>query len=140
MRVVQTVETVHKRERVARQWQEKEETSLWMWATTLSKRQLPRRGVWQAGHQRWDEENDCFNTLSMHWGLDHCFKHSPAAIVNFILTLFVAYVLLECFWQRNVKEALRHKIGTLLGLAEELLRSLGAEVRAPWYKQLARAP
>ena len=79
-------------------------------------------------------------TLSMHWGLDHCFKHAPAAIVNFVLTLFLVYVLLQCFWQRNVKAPLRASIRTLLGLAEELMRSLDADVRAPWYKQLARAP
>lgn len=140
LRVVHTLETVRRRERIARQWQEKEETSVWYWATTLSKRQLSMRRVWQAGHSRWDEENDCFNTLSMHWGLDHCFKHDPVAIVNFALTLFLAYVLLQCFWQRNVQAPLRKRIGTLLGLAEELRRSLGRAVRAPWYKQLARAP
>ena len=140
LRVMHTVETVRRRERIARQWREKEETSAWYWATTLSTRQLSPRRVWQAGHGRWDEENDCFNTLSMHWGLDHCYKHAPAAIVNFVLTLFLVYVLLSCFWERNVKAPLRKKIGTLLGLAEELRRSLGAAVRAPWYKQLARAP
>jgi hypothetical protein len=85
-------------------------------------------------------ENDCFNTLSMHWGLDHCFKHDPKAIVNFVLTLFLAYVLLHRFWQRNVKAALRQKIGTLRGLAEELRRGLVGGVRAPWYAPLARAP
>lgn len=140
LRVVHTVETVHRRERVAGQWQQKEETSTWYWATTLSKRQLSTRRVWQAGHRRWDVENDCFNTLSTHWGLDHCFKHDATAVVNFVLTLFLAYVLLQCFWERNVKAALREAIGTLLGLAEELRRSLGAEVSAPWYAQLARAP
>jgi Transposase DDE domain len=140
LRVVRTVETVRRRERVAGQWVEKEETSEWYWATTLRQAQAGARRVWQAGHGRWDEENDCFNTLSMHWGLDHCFKHTPAAIVNFVLTLFLVYVLLQCFWQRNVKAPLRAKIGTLLGLAEELRRSLGAEVRAPWYGPLARAP
>jgi hypothetical protein len=140
LRVVHTLETLHRRERIAGQWSEKEETSVWYWATTLTKRQLSTRRIWQAGHRRWDEENDCFNTLSMHWGLDHCFKHDPTAIVNFVLTLFLAYVLLQCFWQRNVKAPLRKKIGTLLSLAEELRRSLGAEVQAPWYKQLARAP
>jgi hypothetical protein len=140
LRVVRTQETVRRRERVGGQWREKEETSEWYWATTLSKGQVGTRRVWQAGHGRWDEENDCFNTLSMHWGLDHCFKHTPAAIVNFVLTLFLAYVLLSCFWQRNVKAPLRARVGTLLGLAEELRRSLGPEVRAPWYPQLARAP
>jgi hypothetical protein len=140
LRVVHTVETIRRRERVAGQWREKEETSQWYWATTLSSRQLSTRRVWQAGHRRWDEENDCFNVLSMHWGLDHCFKHDPAAIVHFVLTLFLAHALLQCFWHRNVKESLRLRIGTLLGVAEELRRSLGRQVRAPWYKQLARAP
>lgn len=140
LRVVHTQETVRRRERVAGVWREKEEASTWYWATTLSKRQLPTRRVWRAGHRRWDVENDCFNTLSAHWGLDHCFKHEAAAIVNFVLTLFLAYVLLSCFWQRNVKAPLRKAIGTLLGLAEELRRSLGAGLRAPWYAQLARAP
>jgi hypothetical protein len=140
LRVVHTVETVRRRERVAGAWREKEETSSWFWAATLTGRQLSTRRVWQAGHGRWDVENDCFNTLSMHWGLDHCFKHAPAAIVNFVLTLFLAYVLLECFWQRNVKAPLRARVGSLLGLAEELRRSLGGAPQAPWYKQLARAP
>ncbi len=140
LRVVHTVETVRRRHRVAGRWHEKEETSSWYWAATLSGRQLSTRRVWQAGHHRWDVENDCFNTLSAHWGLDHCFKHDPTAIVNFVLTLFLVYVLLQCFWQRNLKAALRARIGTLLGLAEELCRSLGREVRAPWYPQLARAP
>jgi Transposase DDE domain len=140
LRVVHTRETVRRRERVAGVWQQKEETSSWYWAATLSGRQLSTRRVWQAGHRRWDVENDVFNTLSMHWGLDHCFKHGPTAIVNFVLTLFLVYVLLQCFWQRNVKEPLRAVIGTLLGLAEELRRSLGPEVRAPWHPQLARAP
>jgi hypothetical protein len=140
LRVVHTVETVRRRERVAGQWREKEETSSWYWAATLSGRQLSTRRVWQAGHGRWDVENDCFNVLSMHWGLDHCFKHGPGAIVNFVLTLFLAYALLQCFWQRNLKAPLRAVVGTLLGLAEELRRSLGPGVRAPWYRQLARAP
>jgi hypothetical protein len=140
LRVMHTVETVRRRERIAGKWHEKEETSQWYWASTLTKRQLSPRRVWQAGHSRWDVENDCFNTLSMHWGLDHCFKHSGAAIVNFVLTLFLVHVLLQCFWRRNLKGPMREAIGTLIALADELRRSLGASVRAPWYKQLARAP
>jgi hypothetical protein len=140
LRVVHTQETTRRRVRVAGQWQQKEETSEWYWAMTLTGRQLSRRRVWEAGHGRWDVENDCFNTLSMHWGLDHCYKHSAVAIVNFVLTLFLAYVLLSCFWQRNVKAPLRAAIGTLLNLADELRRSLGPWVRAPWYEQLARGP
>jgi hypothetical protein len=140
LRVVHTVETLRGRERVGGVWRVKEETSTWYWATTLTKRQLSTRRVWQAGHHRWDVENDCFNTLATHWGLDHCFKHNATAIVNFVLTLFLVYVLLQCLWERNLKAPLRAVIGTLISLAEELSRSLGPRVRAPWYEQLARPP
>ncbi len=140
LRVVHTVETSRRRERVAGAWRETEEESVWYWATTLGRRQLPTRLAWRAGHGRWDVENDCFNTLAAHWGLDHCFKHSPEAIVNFLLTLFLAYALVQCFWERNLKAPLRAALGTLLGLAEELRRGLGGGERAPWYPQLARAP
>lgn len=138
LRVLHTVETVHRRQRIAKQWQQTEETSEWYWAATLSKTQLPTRALWQAGHRRWDIENDCFNTLSTHWALDHCYKHDPTAILNFLLTLFLVFVLLQCFWRRNLKPALRATL-TLIALARELDRSLSG-CRAPWYPQLARAP
>jgi len=137
LRVLHTEETIHRRERIAGQWQEHVETSHWYWAVTLSKNQLGSREIYRAGHHRWDIENDCFNTLSTHWALDHCFKHEPKAIVNFILTCFIAFVLLQCFWLRNLKPPMRHLIGTLIGLASELYRSLKPGWQAPWQ---ARAP
>ena len=90
------------------------------------------------GHGRWDIENDCFNTLSTHWGLDHCYKHDPTAIVNLTLTLFIVFVLLQCFWLRNLKLPRRVQL-TLIALARELDRTL-AGCRAPWYPQLLRGP
>jgi hypothetical protein len=71
---------------------------------------------------------------------DHCFKHSATAITNFILTLFIVYVLLQCFWQRNVKPALQQSIRTLISLAEELCRSLGPGCHAPWLGTFSRLP
>lgn len=138
LRVLHTVETTQCRERVAGKWQTTEETASWYWAATLTKRQLSIRTFWRAGHARWDIENDCFNTLSMHWGLDHCFKHHPTAIVNFTLTLFIVYVLLQCFWVRNLKPPRRVQL-TLIALARELDRSL-AGCRAPWHRQFVRGP
>src|SRR5437016_57995 len=88
LRVLYTEETVRHRAQI--DGQEKEETSGWYWATTLSKNQFPTRQLWQAGHDRWDIENDCFNTLSTYWALDHCFRHRASAIVNFVLTCFIA--------------------------------------------------
>lgn len=130
--MVRTQETVQRRERVAGEWQENEATSEWYWATTLTKRQLPIKGVWQAGHRRWDVENDCFNTLSSYWGLDHCFKHNATAIVNFVRTLFLVYVLLQCFWERNLKEPMREGLVTMVGLAEEIGHGLPERERMPW--------
>lgn len=138
LRVMRTVETVQKRERIAGQWQEKEETTTWSWTTTLTKAQLSSRGLWRCGHARWDIENDSFNTLSTHWGMDHCFKHTPSAIVNFLLTLFIVYALLQSFWLRNLKPAVRVGL-TLIGLARELDRAV-VGCRAPWSSWLARAP
>jgi Transposase DDE domain len=125
LRVLHTQETERRRERIAGQWKESEKTSSWYWATTATKGQLPSREFWQAGHWRWDIENGCFNTTSTHWGLDHVFKHDPTAIVNFILTLFLAFVLLQCFWRRNLKPPFRDRF-TLIALAAELYAALGA--------------
>jgi Transposase DDE domain len=138
LRVLHTVETVQRRERIAGQWQETEETTTWYWTTTLTKSQLSTRGLWRFGHGRWDIENDGFNTLSTHWDMDHCFKHTAPAIVNFLLTLFIVYALLQSFWLRNLKLPARARL-TLIGLARELDRHVVA-CRAPWSSWLARAP
>lgn len=45
LRVLRTRETVRRRERIAGQWRETEETSSWSWTTTLSKAQLSTRGL-----------------------------------------------------------------------------------------------
>ena len=138
LRVLRTEETVGHRERIAGQWHETNETTMWSWATTLSKNQMSMRGLWRCGHGRWDIENDCFNTLATHWGWNHCFKHAATAIVNFLLTSFIVYALLQSFWLRNLKPALRTGL-TLIGLARELDRGL-VGCPAPWSGQLARAP
>jgi Transposase DDE domain len=138
LRVLRTVETVRRRERIAGQWQETDQTTTWSWATTLSKTQLSTRGLWRCGHARWDVENDCFNTLATHWGLDHCFKHAVTAIVNFLLTSFLVHAMLQSFWLRNLKPPLRARL-TLIALARELDRTL-CGCQAPWFWRLARAP
>jgi hypothetical protein len=132
LRVLHAYETITKRERFGKQWIETVEDHHWWWATTFPLSQLPSRQLWKAGHRRWDVENDLFNTLSTHWALDHCFKHDPTAIVNFILTLFIAFVLLQSFYRRNLKPQRRIHL-TLIGLANELHLSLTImKTRAPW--------
>jgi hypothetical protein len=48
----------------------------------------------------------------------------PTAIENFILTLFLAYVLVQTFYHRNLKPALRAKF-TVIGLADQIHIGLG---------------
>jgi hypothetical protein len=133
LRVLHTEETVRHWDQITQR--HIDETAHWYWGTTLSKNQLGTRQFWRAGHGRWDVENDCFNMLSTHLDLDHCFKHEVEAIVNFVLTCFIAYVLLQCFWLRNLKPAYRKTLGTLIGLIDELYRGLGPSCRAPWLAQ-----
>ena len=132
LRVLHAHETVTRRQRIAKQWLEDIEEHDWWWATTFPLSQLPSRQLWKAGHRRWDIENDLFNTLSTHWALDHCFKHDPIAIVNFILTLFIAFVLLQSFYLRNLNPQRRIHL-TLIALSDELHVSVILVARsAPW--------
>jgi hypothetical protein len=132
LRVLHAYETITQRERFGKQWIETVEDHHWWWATTFPLAQFPSHQLWKIGHRRWDVENDLFNTLSTHWALDHCFKHDPTAIVNFILTLFIAFVLLQSFYLRNLKPQRRNHL-TLIGLAHELHLSLILmKTHAPW--------
>jgi hypothetical protein len=119
LRVLHAQETEHKRTRVAGQWLHTEQTHHWWWATTIPASLMPAQSLWRAAHHRWDIENDLFNTLSTHFALDHCFRHHPTAILTFILTLFITYVLLQSFYQRNLKPQCR-ALFTLIGITHEL--------------------
>jgi len=136
VRVLHTEELEIKRHRKGNKWVKEEHVATWWWVTTLSKQQLPTKELWEAAHQRWDIENRNFNTLNMHWSLDHCFKHKPVAIVNFILMLFISFVLIQSFYFRNIKKVLR-KTFALIALAKEFIRSL---VETTWVKPWLSLP
>jgi hypothetical protein len=123
LRVLRTEESFARRQRIAGAWVEKTEKHEWCWATTIPIAQLPTRTLCHVGHRRWDIENDLFNVLSSHRSLDHCFKHDPTAILNFILTLFIAFVLLQSFHQRNLKPPRRAHLA-LIALRDELYLAL----------------
>jgi hypothetical protein len=132
LRVLRSEESTTKRRRIAKEWIETVENHHWWWATTIPISQLPTRRLWEIGHRRWDIENDLFNTLSTHWAMDHCFKHEPTAIVNFVLTLFIAFVLLQSFYLRNLRPQRRIHF-TLIGLSNELhLSVVSLTAPSPW--------
>lgn len=132
LRVLHTEESQQKRQRIGGRWQPKTEEHRWWWQTTIPAAILPAPQLWAVGHHRWDIENDLFNTLATHWSLNHCYKHDPVAIENFVLTLFISFVLLQSFYLRNLKPELR-KVLTLIALAREFYLDLGATLwTAPW--------
>ncbi|RPJ39594.1 MAG: hypothetical protein EHM27_04080 [Deltaproteobacteria bacterium] len=132
LRVLHTEEIRTRRHRQGHGWVEKTETHSWWWVTTLPISRMSTRLFWKIGHSRWEIENDLFHTLATYWSLDHCFHHEPTAIVNFILTLFIAFVLLQSFYRGNLKPQ-RRKLLSLIALARELhLGVVILEAPAPW--------
>ncbi|MGK5089980.1 transposase [Bdellovibrionota bacterium FG-2] len=138
VRVLHTEETNQRRRRRAGQWIEGPEITNWWWATSLPISLLSAPQLWAGAHHRWDIENDLFNTLGTHWSLDHCFKHNPVAILNFVLTLFIAFVLAQSFYFGNLKPVLRRGL-TLIALARQLYRGLFDGAKFSWPSPLSSA-
>ncbi len=140
LRVLHTEERENKRYRVAGRWQIKAEDHSWWWQTTIPAAVLPAPQLWTVGHHRWDIENDLFNTLATHWALNHCFKHNPIAIQNFVLTLFIAFVLIQSFYLRNLKPQVRKAL-TLIAIAREFYADLESPCwSAPWLHATGASP
>jgi len=132
LRVLRTEEVITRRHQDAEGWIRNNETHHWEWVTTLSVARLSTYLFWQIGHSRWEIENDLFHTLATYWSLDHCFRHEPTAILNFILTLFIAFVLVQSFYLGNLKPQRRAHL-TLISVAGELAFGLAAmDGPAPW--------
>lgn len=132
VRVLHSHEEWTTRQQVSQGLELTKQESDWFWATTIASRRLPTRQLWKAGHSRWDIENDAFNTLTQRWGLDHCFKHSPRAILNFVLTVLIVYILVQSFYQRNLKPIRRAGL-TLIALVRDLYAGWVNEGRiSPW--------
>ena len=142
LRVVRAEETETKWERTAGKWLEKTQTSTWFWASTIPQADIPAQQLGPIGHERWKIENSVFNALSQHWGLDHCFHHDPAAILNFILILFLAHTLVQCFHHLNMKQPLRDRF-TLIAVATQILLGIVAcrhLRRVAWLLHLSQPP
>ena len=138
VRVVRTLRTFRVRRRIAGQWQEAEGTQDWSWVAVGLGPEISALEIHRLGHDRWDIENQGFNEDDRFFGLDHCFKHDPTAIVNFILTLFLAAALTELFFTRNLKAPLWRQM-TLSGLARLLFEDPPAASEGPIWPR-SRSP
>jgi len=113
MRVVRSLETTARRERVGKEWKNIIQTRDWVWTTTLSRNQASTETIVAPGHARWRIENQAFNEVSTFWHLDHVYKRHPNAILGLLLTLALALNLFHVFWARNLKPRLRVPYGKM---------------------------
>jgi hypothetical protein len=140
LRVLHAIETYTERAEENGRVVEREVTKSWWWATTISSSRLRTRHLWEMGHSRWQIENNIFNTLGQHWSLNHCYKHDPVAIVNFVLMLFIVFSLVQCFYRRNLKPQIRKIINSLISLTNQLYASLGMGVSKPAIRESTARP
>lgn len=111
VRVVRSLETATIRERKKGHWTEREQTTEWVWVTTLPVAEVPTATVVSFGHERWRIENEAFNELCNQWHANHYFHHHPNSITALWLMLFIAHALFHCFL-RNLKPCLRRGMST----------------------------
>jgi hypothetical protein len=107
IRIVRCVETRTVRRQLTGKIEE--ETSEWIWATTLSQKEASTETIIRLGHDRWLIENRAINEMATYWHADHLYKHHPTAIVAFWLTLMLVLNLFRAFVYLNIKPALRSK-------------------------------
>jgi hypothetical protein len=107
VRVVRSLETYSVRRQL--DGQPAQQTSDWVWVTTLPSPQVPTSRVVALGHQRWDIENHGFNELVNGWHADHVFKHEPNAMECFLLVAFLAFNIFHTFISRNLKPQIRRR-------------------------------
>ena len=130
LRVVRSLETYSVRRQLDKTVTQ--ETSDWVWVTTLPTEQMPTTRIVAWGHQRWDIENFGFNELVNGWEADHIYKHEATAIEAFLLMAFLAYNIFHAFLALNLKPQLRdskpEKYWARL-IAAELYRDAGTTTR-----------
>ena len=116
VRVVRTLETRSVRRQ--RTQEVVEQTTEWLWVTTLTASRASTAAVVQLGHARWSIENYGFNQLANPWHADHVYKHHPNAIVVFGLLALLCLNIFAAFYRRDLKPAAR-QAASLLQIARQ---------------------
>ncbi len=109
-----------------------EQTSEWLWVTTLPQSLASAETIRDIGHARWKIENEGFNELVTRWAGNHVYRHDAGAMMTFWLICIVAYNLFQAFRLRNLKPQVRQKY-TMLHVARLISSCLYDEIpmRAP---------
>jgi hypothetical protein len=123
VRVVRSEEQHRVVRRVGRARRPATVAQTWVWVSTLTPGQVRAVTVREIGPLRWQEENSGFNDLTQHWGLKHCFLHTPTGLVAVLLTLVLAFNLFAAFVCRH-SQLCRRRRWTGIEIARHLYRSL----------------
>ncbi len=113
VRVVRSLETTLRPQRVHGQHPDTERVTEWVWVTTLPAAEVSAETIAVFGHERWRIENEGFNELCNAWNADHYFHHHPVSITGLWLMLFIAHALFHCFL-RNIKPSRRRAMPVYL--------------------------
>jgi len=140
LRVLRTIETHTKKVWENGRRVEKDAVCQWWWASTIPKTRLGTKQLWKRGHSRWQIENNIFNTLGQHWALNHCYSHDPRAMINFVLMLFMAFTLAQCFFKRNLKPQMQAGLSTLIALTNQLYAGLNGKSYIPMLRVSGAGP
>ena len=77
--------------------------SHWRWLGSRQLESSTRKTIHEIGHRRWGIENHAFNELTRHYGLEHCARHEPVAIVVWLLIRVLGLVLFEWYAKVHCK-------------------------------------
>lgn len=99
-------------------------TRHWRWLASGRLQPVPARVIWQIGHQRWGIENHAFNELTQGYGLEHCARHEPVALLVWLLIRVLGFVLFELYAKVHC-QTVRRGLQTLQDLCDQLWLDLG---------------
>lgn len=111
IRVVRSLEVKTIRRQLTHK--KEEETSEWIWATTLSQEEASTETIVNLGHDRWLIENRAINEMVTYWHADHVYRHHHNAICAFWLTLMLVLNLFRAFTYLNIKQEIRYRYSNL---------------------------
>jgi len=137
IRVVISEETTKKRKhssdyiKTGKKWEEKTDTNYWAWATNINKKDCSTKSFVSLAHTRWKIENEGFNEMISFWHGNHIFKHNQNAIIVFFLILFIAQIVFQVFFYRNLKnrELKRSKLSVADMIHSSLLSLIDEKIK-----------
>ena len=99
-----------------------------MWVACQDLDGYPATVIYQAGHRRWNIENQAFNQLTQYYHLTHCYHHDPTSLLVQMLSLILGFALFTAFARHS--QSVRVGEMTFKALAHHL--DLALEEDLPW--------